>query len=264
MAKWIKNADTLDHTYVGQLIPAGTYYEIQLTEERDWANNSTLLTDIGSGVAVVAKDDSGSNDIVDVALGINYLKDIDNAPVDTDGAPLTRTKLTKTGWHYQCNAVEWTSAKLSSIHNKNRSEADLGYTTIKYYDNTNTELTAGTQTELDNNCVKTVITWEPSQDVEIIGGTLYQSASPSGNIRLWVTAIPDLTVAQGGSVPFCTGGINLKLMGAGAVYTVDGKTPKMMPYNNIYHTSKFEIATIHPVGEQHTIMMVFQLFRENI
>lgn len=264
MAKWIKNTDTIDHTYAGQLIPYGTYYEIQPVEEHLWANDSTLLTDIGSGNATVAKDDSGSNDITDVATAINYLKDISNGPVDVDGAPLTRTKVTKTGWHYQCNAVEWTSAKLSSMYNKNKAESDLGYTNIKYYDNTDTELVAGTQAELDSDCVKTVLTWEPPQDIELIGGTMYQSSAPINDVRLWVTAIPDLPVASGGSVPFCTGGINLKYMGSGAIYTVDGKVPKMMPYSATYHTNKLEITIIHPAGEKHSIMMVFQLFRENI
>ena len=48
MAKWIKNDDVSDHTWVGQLISAGTYYQVQATEEIQWANNSQLLTDIGS------------------------------------------------------------------------------------------------------------------------------------------------------------------------------------------------------------------------
>jgi hypothetical protein len=80
MAKWIKNADIIDNTWVGQLIPAGTYYEIQQHEEFDWANNSSLLADIGSGKAIVAKDSSGTNDIVDINEAINYLKD--NLPKD--------------------------------------------------------------------------------------------------------------------------------------------------------------------------------------
>ena len=76
MAKWIKNADTIDHTWVGQLIPFGTYYEVQVGEEALWANDSTLLSDIGSGDAVVAKDDSGTLDLPDVSTAIDYLKDL--------------------------------------------------------------------------------------------------------------------------------------------------------------------------------------------
>lgn len=77
MAKWIKNATAGDKTWVGQLISAGQYYEIQSHEESQWANDSTLLSDIGSGDAVVAKDDSGTADISDVAEAINHLKGLE-------------------------------------------------------------------------------------------------------------------------------------------------------------------------------------------
>jgi len=75
MAKWIKNTTVGSKTWLGQQVAASTYYNIQTSEESNWANDSTLLTDIGSGDALVAKDDSGNNDITDVSDAINYLKD---------------------------------------------------------------------------------------------------------------------------------------------------------------------------------------------
>jgi hypothetical protein len=82
MAKWIKNNSGINKTYEGQLITNQSYYEIQSNEELSWANNSTLLTDIGSGDAVVAKDDSGTTDITDVAEAINHLKDENPLKID--------------------------------------------------------------------------------------------------------------------------------------------------------------------------------------
>jgi len=76
MAKWIKNNSGSTSTYKGQDIADGAYYEIQSHQELIWANNSTLLTDIANGDAIVAKDDSGSKDIADVNEAINYLKGI--------------------------------------------------------------------------------------------------------------------------------------------------------------------------------------------
>ena len=66
MAKWVKNDSGGDKTWVGQLVSDQAYYEIQSSEELAWMNDSTLITDIGSGDAVVAKDDSGNEDIIDV------------------------------------------------------------------------------------------------------------------------------------------------------------------------------------------------------
>ena len=85
MTKFIKNADTVDHNYLGQIISVGSYYQIQSNEEIAWVNDSMLLTDIGSGDAVVAKSNSGSDDILDVNDGINYLKD--NLPKEVYNIP---------------------------------------------------------------------------------------------------------------------------------------------------------------------------------
>jgi hypothetical protein len=43
-----------DRTYLGQLIPVGTYYTIQEHEEINWMANTSLQTDVANGNAVVA------------------------------------------------------------------------------------------------------------------------------------------------------------------------------------------------------------------
>lgn len=263
MAKWVKNTSGGTGTWEGQEIASSAYYQIQSSEEAKWANSSTVLTDIGSGDLTVAKDDSGSTDITDVASAINHLKD-DTEPRDMDGVKLARAKITRTGWHFQMQPIEITTSKLAGFYNKDMTESDLGFTTIKFYNSSDTELTAGTQSELTANCVKTVIDWEPTQDIEVLGGTVYQSSAPATDVRAWVCAIPDLTVAQGGSIPFVDGGLNLKYMGIGNVVDIDGKTPKLLPYSATYHTSKFRLILRHSTGVQHTMMMIFKLFRENV
>lgn len=74
MSKYIKNNDTVSHTYSGQEITAGSYYEVQSVDENNLSNNSQLISDIGSGIALMAKDDSGNNDITDVNQAIDFLK----------------------------------------------------------------------------------------------------------------------------------------------------------------------------------------------
>jgi len=83
MAKWIKNNSGSNSTYaIGQVIADTAYFEIPTLDEFLWANDSTLLSDIGSGAAIVAKDDSGNTDIADVNEAINYLKG--NQPIKID------------------------------------------------------------------------------------------------------------------------------------------------------------------------------------
>jgi len=90
---YIKNDDTVNHTWVGQLITPGSYYQIQPHEKDQWANDSQLLTDIGAGDAVVAEDSSGNKDFTDVAEGINFLKGI-IVEVKRD-----------LGWHYSLESL---------------------------------------------------------------------------------------------------------------------------------------------------------------
>ena len=262
MAKWIKNNSGTQSTYGGQDITNGAYYQIQSHQEISWANNSALLTDIASGDAIVAKDDSGNNDIADVNAAINYLKDIETTPLDTDGVPLSRAKITKSGWHFQLHGVEFCTSGLASSFNEDADGNDLGFTSLKFYDGTDTELVAGTQAELDTDCVKTVLDFEVDQDIEVIGGLVEQATTPTTNVRLWVLAIPDLTVAQGGSVPFTQGGVNLRYISGNL--DLDGKTPKLLPYNATYHTNKFQITVKHTAGENHILHILFEYFRENV
>lgn len=86
MAIYAKNTDTVQHKWGGTYVQPSTYYALESLEESSWANDSQVLTDIGNGTLVIAKDDSGNNDITDVNEAINYLKG--NGPVNEDGLPL--------------------------------------------------------------------------------------------------------------------------------------------------------------------------------
>ncbi len=74
MAKWIKNDTGSTKTYLNQDILAGAYYEIQPHETISWANDSTLITDIGSADAIVSTTNATGGNITDVNTAVNYLK----------------------------------------------------------------------------------------------------------------------------------------------------------------------------------------------
>lgn len=84
MAKWIFNDSGTEKTYLGQTISNQAYYQIQAHEEVLWANNDALLTDIGSGDAVVSTTNAIGGHL-GVADGINHLKDIVAGPTDISG-----------------------------------------------------------------------------------------------------------------------------------------------------------------------------------
>jgi len=76
LTKRIKNTDTVDRTWVNQVVAPSAYYDIQGAEHDQFVYDATLLADIASGIAVV---NNGTADITDVDSAIYYLQ---NGPLD--------------------------------------------------------------------------------------------------------------------------------------------------------------------------------------
>lgn len=182
---------------------------------------------------------------------------------DSDGSPLNRTKITASGWHYQLHGVEFTTSKLNSVESKKADGTDWNFCTMKFYklENGNEiEITGQdlTQEYLDINCIKTIIDWEPTFDVDIIGGILKQVARPTNYVDLWVVGAPDVPAAYGGSKEFVS---NLDLEFVDKDIAIDGKTPKTLIYSPIYHSNKIRLIFRHPAGYKHNLHMIFEIFK---
>jgi hypothetical protein len=74
MIIWIKNTTDSDKIWSGQVVHAGEYYDIKEIEVVKWSENVVVLTDIVSGDAVIATDNTGNGDIANINDAINYLK----------------------------------------------------------------------------------------------------------------------------------------------------------------------------------------------
>lgn len=76
--KKFKNNKVDADTWCGMLIQPGEYYTLEVQEYFKWANNSKVLSDIGSGALIYNENDT---DITDVSVAINSLKDLTTKPV---------------------------------------------------------------------------------------------------------------------------------------------------------------------------------------
>lgn len=251
--RYIKNIDTVDHTYQGQVITAGAYYLIQPLEYVLFSSSSDLLTDIGSSKAQMAKTNDGSSDISDINEQVNYLKGID-IQKDTDGALLSRTKIAPSGWHYQSLFMKLTTSS-GVIYSKDKAIADLGHVTVTRYDDQDAVTTT------DANVVKTVFDFEPTFDQNILGAKVWQKTEPTTPLYLYVEGAPHIPKASGGQVEFCEGGMDLSYMGTGQVIHLDGKVPKRINYDATFHSGKLEFTLIHDVGLEHTIMAMMRMYK---
>ena len=253
----VKNIDTVSHTYAGQVIESGASYTIQSEAERQsFANDSLLNQHIWADPALAAINNG--NEDLSAVLGDKLLKGLP-ALIDSDGVALSRPKITKTGWHFQLQSVDFQTSNLSSVYNADEGETDLGFASIKCFDALDNELT--TQTEADASAVRTEVYWEPTHDYEIIAASIYQNSIPTTDVRMWIIGLPDIPKNLGGTVNFVHGGLNLKNLQTGQLIEIDGRTAKFMAYDAVNHTNKFKVVLRHTAGSKYTLTFVVKLYK---
>lgn len=208
------------------------------------------------------------SDTADLNNFVNNYKALGNKrldPRDSDGSALSRTKITTTGWHYQAHGLEFETSKLNSLYSRKPDNTDYNFSIIKFYKDVSgveTEIVGNdlNQTFLDANCIKTVVDWEPTSDIELIAGSLKQKVIPVQDIHFWLVGVPDVAEAYGGSKPFVVN-VDLAYIGLENGISVDGRAPKYMSYSATYHTTKLRLIFRHLVGFNHKLHFVFELFK---
>lgn len=214
--------------------------------ERPLEDSNYLLEAHDGPVSRYCKIRNNTSDYTDYVD--NYKTSANKTYTDSDGATLSRTKATRSGWSYQLHSLEFTTAKNNSMHNESINGNDLGYCTFTMYNDQDVETTTNSE------AVKTVVEWEPNYDYEIIGAKVTQSTPPNDNVRVWVQAVPDYA----GPI-FAEGGINLKLT---SNIDVDGRAAKLLKNDNpVPGSGKFKIVCKHSAGFQHEIQLLLEIFK---
>lgn len=195
-------------------------------------------------------------------------------PKDADGSPLSRVKVTKTGWHFEPRNIYWKTSTAGSMFSKKFDGhtpagcTDIGDVTVKFYDEDGTALTQGQeesdgdyQTRLTANCTKTVMDWHPTHDMEIVGGALKVVGNESKIAWGWLIIAPDIPANYGGSVPFLQGGCNIGMFKEREFVAFDGRTPKFMAYDPVYKSNKLRVMVLHEVGLAMDTLVRFEIFK---
>ena len=135
---------------------------------------------------------------------------------------------------------------------------DIG---MKFYDVNNVELT--TQASIDTSCVKTVVTFKPMYDYELVSGTVNVQSSPSEDMRLWVVGgVPELGAA---GVREFVRNLNIKYISPSETLQTDGRASKYMKKTTMgvpFNTNQLQIIIkCSTSGVKHPIMMAFEYFR---
>lgn len=278
MSKFVKNNKGTSETWAGQMIADGDYYQVQLGEQLTWKTDSEVIADIASGDLIVARDDSGTTDYSDVSEGMIYFMDTDPSPRDSDGSIIQRGKFTKSGWHYEPRSIDFFTAKHNSLYNRKHDGngiadgTDYGDCVIKFFDGSGGELSfqqtgfesetdAQFQSRLDTDCVKTCVDWQPTYDMDIIGGIMMVQNSPTTAAYMWTIVAPDIPENMGGSVPHVAGGWNLSFFNSRDKIMINGRGSKTVAYDPVFNSNKFRTIVKHAVGEQIGIQIVYEHFK---
>lgn len=252
--KWIYNNDSVQHKWGGIYIQPSTYYQVQQGESGRFASDDTLIDDIVADKAIVSKGNTSGDHIVGHSAQIDYLKDI--VMRDEDGAPLQRNKITRSGWHVQGHGICIMTSKDTAFGNSDEDGTDLGFCTSQLLKPDGQGGWTAT-TEANNDAEKTVVSWEPNFDYEILGAHLSQAAPPAADMWFYAKGLPGIL-----SLMFANGGVNLKCMGSGPILNFDGKAPKHLKFTDpIPGTNKFDLIMRHAAGAQHEVQLIFELFK---
>lgn len=207
----------------------------------------------------------GQNDTDKADFETNY-KSIGNQPLyqsDTDGAQIVRNKAAKKGWTYAALPFEFQTARLSdTLFSQDLAGTNRTWITLKAYDVNGTEVTtAGLLNANYANIVKTVISFEPPFDYEVIGGVIRTTSTLNADMRMYIIGAPDIPAQYGGSKEMA-GGINLNYLAANNEYAVDGRVTKYIKYDASTHQGKIQIALKYPAGTNGSFSIVVELYRQ--
>jgi uncharacterized protein (UPF0333 family) len=185
---------------------------------------------------------------------------------DSDGRAVSRVAAANKGATYLAHPIEMETSKLSGCYSKDYTGTDRNDFSMRFYNSSDVELTAGTQVELDSNCVKTVITWKPAYDYELVGGNMHQITQPTNDIRLWVIGgmfDPNDNPVTGYVAEFA-GGINMAYFAPSEQLETDGRASKFMAQTTEgapYPTNTLQFIIRHNTGDNHKLKIVLEYFR---
>ena len=176
---------------------------------------------------------------------------------DIDGTSYIRTKVAKKGWIYSMIMVRVETSTIGSMEAEDRNGVVYPGLSLHFYNANDEEVT---DPAYESTIVKTVFNFEPPYDYEIIGGSLSQASSPPTNIDLWVVAVPDIPVEQGGSKEFISC-VDLDMVSPSNRIVVDGRVSKLMEYSATYHTNKISTILKHEPGVKHKVAVILEVYR---
>lgn len=233
-------------------------------------NTSTRLYEVWEMLWSDIKDINNAS-LADATATKNYLDSLfktKGLEIDDQGRQIIRSAAGKKGWVYLSHPIEIETSKIGGAYSTDYTGTLRTDFELKLYDANNVEITD--QTTADLSCVKTVVTFKPSYDFEILSGSIYQATTPASDVRLWVIGgVFAVATNTPVSVKEFVTGFNMKFIGDGDHIETDGRASKYMAKDMsayglplpTYQGNCFQYIVRHDTGIKHKLMVIMEYFR---
>lgn len=251
--RWIHNVSGGQKTYRGVPIADNAYYEIAAGNLTWYQTSDAIMADLGSDA--IRMSANGTTDYsTSAAQNIRFL--LGDPAVDPEtGAPIVTTKKLKPGWYFQYREIAWTTAKLNSVHDKDKTRTDLQTTTISFLDANRNEIVNPTQTQLDTTCEFTVVRFAPPTDWGVRSVTIGHKDAISQHV--YVNADINILVDPAPvylTLPQANGGLDLFFVGPNQHKGVEEEGFTYFTSNDF-----IEFDVDHGIGIKHAIQAILAL-----
>lgn len=226
---------------------------------------------------------NGDADVVDFET--NYKADgnkkLDHSDPDTGAMSMTN-QFAPEGFYQRLHEVEFTTSK-GDLHDKDMFNIDTGWSSVRYYEDisgTETLMVSPTQTDLDNDCIRTDYSFMPNVDYMVKSGVILHQdlidVATNGEIYMWGSMLDvDAALNAYGIFP-------IEVLGGGmAMSFVDSRKPvglKGVNGSMLYHagvmaptgfvpltaglgTNRITFIMRHNAGIKHRFQAIFEIFR---
>jgi hypothetical protein len=226
-------------------------------------------------IDAVAKDSNTfftSREIVKHKVDTVEVKQTDG---DTGGLAMS-PKYAPTGWYQQLFELEFETSKDASIHEKDWMNRDIGWASLKFYDQNDTLITDTSPENLSVNCYRTDLEWMPSIDYMIKGGLLAQKNIPGEGLYIWVQGVIGPFGPAGEDIvgaTFAEGGINMDYVNTREKVGLEGVAGTILYKDKLKSgdslvdvpeglgSNKIRFVVRHSAGKNHKIQCIMDIFR---
>lgn len=192
------------------------------------------------------------------------------------GALATSPKYSPTGWYQQLFELEFTTSKSESIHEKDWTNSDIGWASLKFYDENDELITDTSDSNLLVNCRRTDLEWVPNLDYMIKGGLIAQKEIPNEDLFIWVQGVVGPFGPEGQTIvgaTFAEGGINMDYVNTREKVGLNGVAGTILYKDKIKVGEEFvdvpegigsnmiRFVVRHSLGKVHNIQCILDIFR---